>query len=125
MSFGPEYNGLAKAKSLEPRETTMKRTGSQILWESLVREGVTDVFGYPGGAILPAYDAMLDYPIRHVLVRHEQGATHMAARPEPAAASASRLPPPVLVPPTWSPASPRRCWTPRRSSASPGRSAAG
>jgi acetolactate synthase-1/2/3 large subunit len=48
------------------------------LWECLVREGVTDVFGYPGGAILPAYDAMLDYPIRHVLVRHEQGATHMA-----------------------------------------------
>ena len=45
---------------------------------SLVREGVTDVFGYPGGAILPAYDAMLEYPIRHVLVRHEQGATHMA-----------------------------------------------
>jgi len=56
----------------------MKRTGSQILWECLVREGVTDVFGYPGGAILPAYDAMLDYPIRHILVRHEQGATHMA-----------------------------------------------
>ena len=56
----------------------MKLTGAQILWESLVREGVTDVFGYPGGAILPAYDAMLDYPIRHVLVRHEQGATHMA-----------------------------------------------
>ncbi|PYR20759.1 MAG: biosynthetic-type acetolactate synthase large subunit [Acidobacteria bacterium] len=56
----------------------MKLTGAQILWESLVREGVTDVFGYPGGAILPAYDAMLAYPIRHVLVRHEQGATHMA-----------------------------------------------
>jgi acetolactate synthase-1/2/3 large subunit len=56
----------------------MKRTGGQILWESLVREGVTCVFGYPGGAILPAYDAMLDYPIRHILVRHEQGATHMA-----------------------------------------------
>jgi len=53
-------------------------TGAQILWESLVREGVTCVFGYPGGAILPAYDAMLDYPIRHILVRHEQGATHMA-----------------------------------------------
>ncbi len=53
-------------------------TGAQILWESLVREGVNVVFGYPGGAILPAYDAMLDYPIRHVLVRHEQGATHMA-----------------------------------------------
>ena len=56
----------------------MKQTGAQILWESLCREGVTDVFGYPGGAILPAYDAMLSYPIRHVLVRHEQGATHMA-----------------------------------------------
>ena len=53
-------------------------TGAQILWECLVREGVNVVFGYPGGAILPAYDAMLDYPIRHILVRHEQGATHMA-----------------------------------------------
>src|ERR1035437_146362 len=56
----------------------MKLTGAQVLWESLVREGVTDVYGYPGGAILPAYDAMLGYPIRHILVRHEQGATHMA-----------------------------------------------
>ena len=54
------------------------RTGAQIIWETLVREGVKTVFGYPGGAILPAYDAMLDYPVRHVLVRHEQGATHMA-----------------------------------------------
>jgi acetolactate synthase-1/2/3 large subunit len=53
-------------------------TGAQILWDCLVREGVEVVFGYPGGAILPAYDAMLDYPIRHILVRHEQGATHMA-----------------------------------------------
>jgi acetolactate synthase-1/2/3 large subunit len=56
----------------------VKLTGAEILWDCLVREGVTDVFGYPGGAILPAYDAMLKYPIRHVLVRHEQGATHMA-----------------------------------------------
>jgi acetolactate synthase-1/2/3 large subunit len=55
-----------------------KRTGAQILWEVLVREGVEVVFGYPGGAIMPAYDAMLQYPIRHVLVRHEQGAAHMA-----------------------------------------------
>jgi acetolactate synthase-1/2/3 large subunit len=53
-------------------------TGAQALWDCLVREGVDVVFGYPGGAILPAYDAMLDYPIRHILVRHEQGATHMA-----------------------------------------------
>ena len=55
-----------------------RRTGAQLIWETLVEEGVHTVFGYPGGAILPAYDAMLDYPIRHVLVRHEQGATHMA-----------------------------------------------
>src|SRR5436189_982475 len=56
----------------------MKHPGAQIRWECLVREGVTDIFGYPGGAILPAYDALLDYPIRHILARHEQGATHMA-----------------------------------------------
>jgi acetolactate synthase I/II/III large subunit len=56
----------------------MKRTGSQAIWEALVGEGVETVFGYPGGAIMPAYDAMPGYPIRHVLVRHEQGAAHMA-----------------------------------------------
>ena len=56
----------------------MKKTGAQIIWESLMRQGVSTVFGYPGGAILPAYDAMTQFPIRHVLVRHEQGATHMA-----------------------------------------------
>jgi acetolactate synthase-1/2/3 large subunit len=56
----------------------MKKTGAQIIWECLVRQGVHTVFGYPGGAILPAYDAMTQYPVRHVLVRHEQGATHMA-----------------------------------------------
>jgi acetolactate synthase-1/2/3 large subunit len=56
----------------------VRRTGAQILWEALGREGVDVVFGYPGGAIMPAYDALLDSPIRHVLVRHEQGAAHMA-----------------------------------------------
>jgi len=56
----------------------MERKGAQIIWEVLTQEGVEVVFGYPGGAILPAYDAMLDYPVRHVLVRHEQGAAHMA-----------------------------------------------
>ncbi len=55
-----------------------KLAGAQILWDCVVREGVNVVFGYPGGAILPAYDAMLQYPLHHVLVRHEQGATHMA-----------------------------------------------
>ena len=56
----------------------MKMTGAEILWESLVRQGVNTVFGYPGGAVLPAYDAMTRFPIRHVLARHEQGAAHMA-----------------------------------------------
>ncbi len=56
----------------------MIKSGAEILWECLVREGVEVVFGYPGGAIMPAYDAMLNYPIHHVLVRHEQGAAHMA-----------------------------------------------
>jgi len=55
-----------------------KRTGAEILWDVLAREGVDVVFGYPGGAIMPAYDAMLKSSIRHVLVRHEQGAAHMA-----------------------------------------------
>jgi acetolactate synthase-1/2/3 large subunit len=55
-----------------------KRTGAEILWDVLEREGVDVVFGYPGGAIMPAYDAMLKSSIRHVLVRHEQGAAHMA-----------------------------------------------
>ena len=53
-------------------------SGSQIIWEALVREGVEVCFGYPGGAIMPAYDAMIEYPIHHVLTRHEQGASHMA-----------------------------------------------
>src|SRR6201998_1523928 len=56
----------------------MKKTGAQILWECLEQQGVTTVFGYPGGAILPAYDALKYSKIHHVLVRHEQGATHMA-----------------------------------------------
>src|SRR6478609_8308047 len=69
----------------EPRAATASAeaelqtlTGSQIIWDTLVHEGVSVVFGYPGGAIMPAYDAMPAYPIRHVLVRHEQGAAHMA-----------------------------------------------
>jgi acetolactate synthase I/II/III large subunit len=56
----------------------MERTGAQIVWETILREGVDIVFGYPGGAILPTYDAMPAYPVRHVLVRHEQAAVHMA-----------------------------------------------
>ncbi len=53
-------------------------TGAEILWATLEGEGVREVFGYPGGAILPVYDALRKFPIRHILVRHEQGAVHMA-----------------------------------------------
>lgn len=57
----------------------MLLSGSEIVMECLLREGVDVIFGYPGGAILPTYDAMTKYPqIHHVLVRHEQGASHMA-----------------------------------------------
>jgi len=58
--------------------TATRLTGAEIVWATLVGEGVTDVFGYPGGAILPVYDALRKFPIHHVLVRHEQGASHMA-----------------------------------------------
>lgn len=57
-----------------------KLTGSQAVMESLLAEGVDIIFGYPGGAIMPVYDALYDYKekIRHILVRHEQGAGHAA-----------------------------------------------
>jgi len=54
-------------------------TGAQIVFESLIREGVEVIFGFPGGTVLAFYDALPQYPqIRHVLVRHEQGAAHAA-----------------------------------------------
>src|SRR2546423_3059789 len=56
----------------------MKLPGAQALIKSLEMEGVEVAFGLPGGAILPAYDPIIDSPIRHILVRHEQGAGHMA-----------------------------------------------
>ncbi len=56
----------------------MKRTGAQIVWEMLKREGVEVVFGFPGGAIMHTYHPRQDYGIRHVLVRHEQCAAHAA-----------------------------------------------
>ena len=56
-----------------------EKSGADILVECLIDLGVEVVFGYPGGAVLPIYDALYNHPkIRHVLVRHEQGATHMA-----------------------------------------------
>jgi acetolactate synthase-1/2/3 large subunit len=61
-----------------PITAPTRLTGAEIVWATLVGEGVTDVFGYPGGAILPVYDALRKFPIHHILVRHEQGAAHAA-----------------------------------------------
>ena len=78
-------------------------TGSQILCRALLEEGVDLLFGYPGGAIMPFYHALPEYPaLRHVLVRHEQAAAHAAdgyarASGRPACASPRRGP----APPTW------------------------
>jgi acetolactate synthase-1/2/3 large subunit len=63
-------------------ETPIPMRGAQMVWEALCREGVNLIFGHPGGAILPTYDALSPYEaegrIHHVLVRHEQCAAHMA-----------------------------------------------
>lgn len=62
-----------------PPSTDLVMTGAQALWTELAAQGVDTIFGYPGGAIMPVYDAMTEFPsIHHVLVRHEQGASHMA-----------------------------------------------
>ncbi|MBU1924801.1 MAG: biosynthetic-type acetolactate synthase large subunit [Candidatus Omnitrophica bacterium] len=55
-----------------------KKNGAQILIESLLKEGVRVVFGFPGGSVLPLFDALYDAPLDFVLVRHEQGAAHAA-----------------------------------------------
>src|SRR5579859_8011463 len=61
------------------KETARELSGSQILCAALVREGVELMYGYPGGAIMPFYDALTSYPaLRHILVRHEQAAAHAA-----------------------------------------------
>src|SRR5437867_3734986 len=82
----------------------MKLTGAQILWEALVREGVTDVFGYPGGAILPAYDAFQETDITGItlpITKHNYLVTSAAdvapAVLEAFAVARSGRPGPVLV----------------------------
>ena len=68
----PKQNGQAT--------TTTRMSGAHALLECLVREGVDTIFGYPGGAIMPVYDALIDYEdqLTHILPRHEQGAIHAA-----------------------------------------------
>jgi acetolactate synthase-1/2/3 large subunit len=61
-----------------PAKMNAKMNGASILLESLMKEGVDTIFGFPGGAVLPIYDALFKSPLKHILVRHEQGAVHMA-----------------------------------------------
>jgi len=71
---------LTKSEKKEASPTQEKISGSQALLECLIAENVDTIFGYPGGAIMPVYDALYDYADRlnHILVRHEQGAIHAA-----------------------------------------------
>jgi acetolactate synthase-1/2/3 large subunit len=74
----PATDPTRPSPSSAPSVGLSKLTGAQIIWDVLEHQGVSVVFGYPGGAIMPAYDALPGSKIRHVLVRHEQGAAHMA-----------------------------------------------
>jgi len=67
-------------KTDKKNPTTERITGAEAVVRCLIAEGVDVMFGYPGGAIMPVYDELYKYQkdIHHVLVRHEQGATHMA-----------------------------------------------
>ncbi|HXB09825.1 MAG TPA: thiamine pyrophosphate-binding protein, partial [Puia sp.] len=72
----PKTDGEAVAKKPAVRELS----GSAAVLEAFLEEGADTIFGYPGGAIMPIYDALYDYrdKIRHILVRHEQGGIHAA-----------------------------------------------
>lgn len=79
-TFELEPTRAAAVDESADRETRNEITGARILLESLVREGVDTIFGYPGGAVLYIYDELAknQHRLRHILARHEQGAVHMA-----------------------------------------------
>ncbi len=78
--FHQLQQGVQQTKTMKTKQINKNMSGSQAVIESLLKENVETVFGYPGGAIMPIYDALYDYRknIHHILVRHEQGATHAA-----------------------------------------------
>ncbi len=81
FAFPPSQTPLEETTyALDTQEAMPLKTGAQALMECLVAEGVDTIFGYPGGAIMPVYDALYDFQdqINHILVRHEQGAGHAA-----------------------------------------------
>ncbi|AHF06611.1 biosynthetic-type acetolactate synthase large subunit [Desulfitobacterium metallireducens] len=69
---------MGKGKAKEQEQALVKVSGAELLLNSLVKEGVKVIFGYPGGTVLSIYDALLHSPIRHILPRHEQAAVHAA-----------------------------------------------
>ncbi len=117
-------NPVTQPKHVAPVELT----GAQSVVRSLEEIGVEVIFGIPpGGAVLPVYDPLYDsMKLRHVLVRHEQGAGHAASGYAHATGKVGvMMATSVPVPPTWSPPRwPTPRWTPSRWSPSPGRSAA-
>jgi acetolactate synthase-1/2/3 large subunit len=76
MDGGRDTRNTAAAATAAatPAQAGSVRTGAQHLLDALEAEGVDTIFGYPGGAIMPVYDALVDSPLKHILVRHEQGA---------------------------------------------------
>ena len=73
-----QYTETLEPQALEEETLNALRTGSELLVEALLHEDVDFIFGYPGGAVLPLYDTFYDGKIKHILARHEQGATHAA-----------------------------------------------
>src|SRR5258708_27071476 len=79
QAIGNANTQASQASGTNEDNEARELSGSQILCEALVREGVELLYGYPGGAIMPFYDALTSYPkLHHVLVRHEQAAAHAA-----------------------------------------------
>lgn len=84
----------------------MKLKGSEAIVKVLLEQGVDTVFGYPGGAVIPLYDALYDAPLKNVLTAHEQGAIHAAdgyavRAAEPAYVSQPPVPVPQTLLPAW------------------------
>jgi acetolactate synthase I/II/III large subunit len=71
---------IEKEKTAKAKPGTTTVSGSVAVLEAMIAENVETIFGYPGGAIMPIYDALYDYNdrLKHILVRHEQGAIHAA-----------------------------------------------
>ncbi|VEG63890.1 MULTISPECIES: biosynthetic-type acetolactate synthase large subunit [Staphylococcus] len=78
MTEHENHTADTQADRLTVETKPTERSGSELLVEALVKEGTEQIFGYPGGAVLPLYDTFYDGKIRHILARHEQGAVHAA-----------------------------------------------